>query len=109
MTLALSLAAIRRHPFRVFLSALAVTTFASLLGVFVPLALVVWAAAALLAYETWYAFEPFILRSVGGYRAPTHAERELLDSVLAISQLDALIAVQPGLAVARGMPCLVGS
>jgi len=109
MTLALSLAAIRRHPCSVVLSALLLAGFASLLGVLVPLALGVWAAAALIVYEAWYALEPSVLRRVGGYRDPTHDESALLENVLATSQLQPLIAVQPGLAIARGLRCLVVS
>src|SRR5207302_10545969 len=83
--------------------------FASLVGVFIPLVLALWAASALIVYEAWYALEPTVLRRVGGYRDPTHDECALLENVLATSQLQPLIAAQPGLAIVRGLRCLVVS
>lgn len=107
MTLALFLAAIRRHPFAIALSGLFLAISASLIALPVPIVLGVWAAAAIVSLEAWYAIEPFVLERFGGYRAPSHAESELLNRVLASSRLQPLISTDPGFVLVRGMRCLI--
>jgi hypothetical protein len=107
MTLALILTAIRRHPFGIFATGLLIVAMASMLAVSVPLAVGVWAVAAIVIFELWYGLEPFILRRFGGCRPPSHAECELLEGVVGGRQLQPLTAVQPGITLVRGMRCLV--
>ena len=96
----------RRHPFSVTCTALLVTLSASLLGVSVPLALLLWALASLLSLETWRALEPFVLARLG-CRSPSHLERERLDPALGSDRLEVLVldAAEPWLG--RGVRTLV--
>jgi hypothetical protein len=80
---------------------------ASLLDVSIPGALTLWIGTALLSFELWYALEPFILQHLGGFRAASHAERALLEAAISNAQLEPLIGIQPELAIARGVRCLV--
>ena len=107
MTLAFILAAIRRHPFSIAFTAPLLAAFASLLGASVPLALGGWAATVLVGCELWYAIEPLALRRLAGCRAPTHAERELLDQAITIAHLQPLIVETPGLVIGRAVRTLV--
>jgi hypothetical protein len=79
MTVALICAAFYRHPFSVSCSALLAALSASLVGVSVPMALVAWMAASLLAIAAWDALEPFALRRLG-CRTPNRLECERLDA-----------------------------
>jgi hypothetical protein len=107
MTLALTLAALRRHPFSVSLSALLIVTTASLLHVSAPLALAIWAAAGLVSIELWCALEPFLLRRICGLRLPSHTELSLLDAALVRHSLQPLLSDEPDLALGRGIRCMV--
>jgi hypothetical protein len=107
MTFALTLAALRRHPLSLAITSLLVVATASLLGISAPLALVDWLATGLVTFELWYACEPLILRSVGGYRVPTYAERERLEAAIGRYQLSLLVADTSDLAAARGLRTLV--
>jgi hypothetical protein len=109
MTLALTLAAVRRHPFSIAFTVLIVVVFASLASVSVPLALGTWLATAVATLEVWYALEPLVLRQFGGYRDPSHAEREALGVAITSSSLELLLGDGPGLAIGRGLRCLVVS
>ena len=107
MTLALFLAALRRHPSSSLVTALLVVTFASLLGVSAPTALAVWASAALLGLELWCVAEPVLLRRLGGCRRPTYAEREPIAAALNCDHLEPLIDDDGELAIGRGLRYLV--
>ena len=66
-----------------------------------------WAATVLVGCELWYAIEPLALRRLAGCRAPTHAERELLDQAVTIAHLQPLIVETPGLVIGRAVRTLV--
>jgi hypothetical protein len=109
MTLALTFAAIRRHPCSVLLTLLLVSVGASLIRLSVPVALSVWAAVGLLSLELWYALEPTVLKRLGGYRDPTYAECQRLESSVGRAHVRVLIAEKQDLVAARGLRCLVVS
>src|SRR6266849_463540 len=79
MTFALVCAAFYRHPLSIGCSALLAALSASLLGMSVPLVLLAWMAASLVALEAWLALEPFALRRLG-CRVPNRLECERLDA-----------------------------
>lgn len=107
MTLALTLSAIRRHPFSVAAAACIVAVSASLLGSSAPLALAAWAAVSLLAVELWYLLEPVVLERVTHLRPPTHEEALHLDAALSRAQLQRLVAETSDLVAVRGLRCVV--
>jgi hypothetical protein len=107
MTLALTLAAIRRHPFSFILTVGLASVTAVLLGISVAAALLAWAVTALLSVELWYASEPILLRRFGGCRVPTDGERQRLEAALGRAHLILLVATSGELAAARGLRCLV--
>jgi hypothetical protein len=109
VTLALTLAAIRRHPCSFPLTILFVFLSAILTGTPVALAVTLWAAASLLSIELWYAIEPTILRSIARYREPTFAERQRLESALGRVNLRLFVADTTDLVATRGFRCLVVS
>lgn len=109
MTLALTLAAIRRHPFSIPLTFLILLLTAALTATPVALALSAWAAATALSFELWYALEPTILKRIPRYREPTHAERQRLESTLGRAQLQLLVADTTDLLATRGLRCLIVS
>jgi hypothetical protein len=78
-----------------------------LTGAPVALAMTLWAAAGVLSFELWYAIEPTILRRIAGYREPTYAERQRLESALGRSNLQLLVADTTDIAATRGFRCLV--
>jgi len=87
MIVALAWAALRRHPFSMFWSALLAAVSASLVGAPVPAALAIWATASLLVITLWRTLEPLILKSLG-CRAPSRLERERLDQALGTAPCD---------------------
>ena len=107
MTLALTLAAFRRHPVSLTITMLLVITFASLIDVAAPLALLGWVALTLLGLELSYALEPHVLRHLGRMRAPTCGERKRLESALGQLTLQPLVAQTSDLIAVRGLGCLV--
>jgi hypothetical protein len=109
MTVALTLAAIRRHPFSTALTALLTIITARLVGAPAPLALSIWTATVVVGLELAYALEPTVLKRLARYRDPTNAERQRLDSALGRRRLYLLVADTPDLAAARGLRCLVVS
>ena len=106
MTLALIWAALRRRPFATGSTALLLLSIASLLGAPAPTALVVWLAVSAASLEVWHTVEPVMLQRLG-YRAPTFAERERLDSALTCNHLEVLGLDSPELWVGRGLRSLV--
>jgi hypothetical protein len=106
MTFALTLAAIRRHPFGVIFTTLLAIVTASLLGVSTPLALGLWIVTSLTSLELWYAVEPLAMRRLGGCRTPTAAEQQRLEAVLGRSHTELLIAENAELTTVRGLRCL---
>jgi hypothetical protein len=107
MTLALILAAIRRHPYSVTVTLLLAVLTASLIGSSTQVVLASWAVVAVLGLELWYALEPIALRRLAGYRDPTHAERARIEAALGRLHLALLIADTSELAAIRGLRCLV--
>ena len=106
MTLALIWAALRRRPFATGSTALLLLSLASLFGAPAPTALVVWLAVSAASLEVWHTVERVLLRRLG-YRAPTLAERERLDSALTCNHLEVLVLDSPGLWAGRGLRSLV--
>jgi hypothetical protein len=106
MTFALTLAAIRRHPFGVTFTTLLAIVTASLLGISTPLALGLWIVTGLTSLELWYALEPLAMRRLGGCRTPTAAEQQRLEAVLGRSHAELLIAETAELTTVRGLRCL---
>jgi hypothetical protein len=106
MTFALTLAAIRRHPFGVILTALLSVVTASLLGISAPLALAVWIVTGVTSFELWYAVEPLAMRGMGGCRTPTAAEQQRLEAALGSSHPELLVADTAELTSVRGLRCL---
>jgi hypothetical protein len=106
MTFALTLAAVRRHPFGVIFTTFLATVTASLLGISTPLALGVWIVTGLTFLELWYAVEPLAMRRLGGCRPPTAAEQQRLEAALGRSHPELLIAEAAELATVRGLRCL---
>lgn len=109
MILALTFAAIRRHPCSVPLTILGVLLTASLTGMSLAVAMTAWGAASALSFELWYALEPTILKRVARYREPTYAERQRLDSAVGRSQLRLFVVDTTDVVAARGLRCLVVS
>jgi hypothetical protein len=107
MTFALTLAAIRRHPFSLSLTLLLVALTASLFRVPAALALAGWLASTLLMLELWYAVEPVALRWIAGCRIPTNAEQQRVEAALGRPPLTLLVADTGDLVAARGLRCLV--
>ena len=107
MTLALLLAAIRRHPFSTALAMVLALMLAPLFGVAAPLALAAWVGTTCVAFELWSALEAFVLRRFVGLRAASHAELGVLDPILVRHQLRPLISDNTDLALGRGFRCLV--
>jgi hypothetical protein len=106
MTFALTLAAVRRHPFGVIFTALLAVVTASLLGISTPLALGGWIVAGVTSLELWYAVEPMAMRHLGGCRAPTAAEQQRLEAALGHTHPQLLIADSAELTTVRGLRCL---
>jgi hypothetical protein len=111
MTIALVCAALRRHPFTVICSALLATLSASLLGLSVPMVLLAWMAASLLALAAWHVLESFVLRRLG-CRTPNRLECERIDALPAVWRAQILVfdAVAPwhlrglrSLVISRGL------
>jgi hypothetical protein len=109
MTLALTLAAIRRHPCSVALTLVLVLLTSAFVGTPLLLTLSIWGAASMLSFEIWYALEPAVLTRVARYREPTYAERQRLESALGRSSLRLLVAETTDLVATRGLRCLVVS
>jgi hypothetical protein len=107
MTFALTLAAIRRHPFSFGLTALLLTLTASLTRSSVALAVTMWLVFSLVGAAFWYALEPTILRRLAGFREPTLPERQRIELAIGRSHLRLLIADTADLVAARGLRCLV--
>lgn len=107
MAFALTLAAIRRHPFGVtFTLALTIVT-AGLLGISVPLTLATWIVTGLVCFELWYLLESVALRCVGGCRWPNAAELQRIEAALGKTHLDVLVADRPDVTAIRVLRCLV--
>jgi len=105
-TLVFACKAVLRHLLSIFYTALLLTLSASLASASAPLALLLWALAAVLSLATWRALEPFVLRRLG-CRPPGHLERERLDPALGANRVEVLVldAAQPWLG--RGLRTLV--
>jgi hypothetical protein len=107
--LVLACKAVRRHPLSVFCTGLFLTVSASLASASVPLALLLWALAALLGLATWRAFEAFVLKQLG-CRQASHLERERLEPAFGSAgavEVLMLDAAQPWLG--RGLRSLIVS
>jgi hypothetical protein len=107
MTFALTLAAIRRHPFGFSLTVLSAIVTANLLGISAPLLLGLWIITGVTWFELWYAVEPLAMRRMGGCRTPTAAELQRIEAMLGASHPELLIADTAELATVRGLRCLV--
>jgi hypothetical protein len=106
MTFALTLAAIRRHPFGFIFTLLLAIATASLSGISAPLALGLWILTGMTWFELWYALEPLAMRRLGGCRTPTPAEQQRIEAALGTAHPVLLIADTAQLAVIRGLRCL---
>jgi hypothetical protein len=109
MTLALTLAAIRRHPLSVLFTLLFLLVTAAFIGTPAVLVVSTWAIGGALSLELWHALEPTILKRVARHREPTHAERQRLESALGRAPLRLLVADSTDLVATRGLRCLVVS
>ena len=107
MTFALTLAAIRRHPFSVLITLLLLALTANLFRVSVPLALAGWVGSTLLSFELWYASEPLVLRWLCRCRVPTNSEQQRVDAALGRLPLTVLVAETGDLTAARGLRSVV--
>jgi len=107
MAFALTLSAIRRHPFGVSLTFALATVTAGLLGVYAPLALATWLVTALACFELWYVLESVALRRLGGCRCPTAAELQRIEAVLGRTHLEVLVADRSDVTAIRGLRCFV--
>ena len=106
MTFALTLAAVRRHPFGVIFTTLLAIVTAGLAGMSTPLVLGVWIVTGLTSFELWYAVEPLAMRRLGGCRAPTAAEQQRIEAALGHTHPELLIADSAELRAVRGLRCL---
>jgi hypothetical protein len=87
-------AALRRRPFSALCTVALGVVYASFLGVPVPLALLVWAACALLGIELWLILERIVLERLG-CRTPVRAEQHRLESVMRQFRVDVRVAADP--------------
>ena len=104
----LALAGVRIRPISVLITLGLVMFSGRLVYLPVPLVVLVWATGSLLALETCFALEPFVLRRAG-CRMPSRLERERLEPASSRTRIPVEILVidraEPW--VGRGLRCLV--
>jgi hypothetical protein len=109
MKIAIVGSALRRHPFSSLCTALLTVLSASMFGVSVPLAFLIWCASSALSLPVWRALEPFVLRRLGA-RAPSRLECERLAAVVhGSSDVEILLVDAPEPWLVRGIGSVVVS
>lgn len=106
MTFALTLAALRRHPFSMVCAALVALLSARLVGAAVPLALAAWLGLGVVSLEAWYVLEPLVLRRCG-CRIPDQLERERLEAAVGCSHIEIFLLDSASIGLGRGLRSLV--